>query len=65
MADNRPTVAQINIFPEKIELQALYWGQFYDTLLHEMIHILGLNPNLFGLFVDSSGVSLGIDNVVK
>ena len=65
IAYNRPTGAQLNILPDKIELEASYWGQIYDTLLHEMIHILGLNPNLFEFFVDSSGVALGIDNIIK
>ena len=62
---NRPTAGQINILPKTIELQASNWAKLYNTLLHEMIHILGFNLPLFEYFVDSSGVALGIDNVVK
>ena len=64
-AYNRPVAGQINILPENIELQASNWALLYNTLLHEMIHVLGFNFDLFKYFVDSSGVALGIDNVIK
>lgn len=65
VALNRPIVAQMNISPDYIITDSYYWGHLFDTLLHEMIHILGMNPSMFGYFVYSNGSTIGLNNVIQ
>lgn len=64
--DNRTVIAQLNVLQEKIYTQPEKWGYFFQILTHEIIHALGLNPMLYGLFVDpNTGKQLGTQNVVR
>jgi hypothetical protein len=64
LALNRVNFAQLNILPSKVGTDTYMWSQLYETLLHEMIHILGFNPILFQYFVDSNGNALGVSNII-
>ena len=64
-AYNRTVFSQLNIIQSKIGVNSYDWKNLYETLLHEMTHILGFNPVLFQFFVDPYGNSLGTNNVVQ
>ena len=64
-AYNRTVFSQLNMLQNKIGVNSYDWKHLYETLLHEMIHILGFNPVLFQFFVDAYGNSLGTSNVVQ
>lgn len=66
--DQRPTSGNVNICPKSLEESTTSDQDFYrllDTLLHEIVHVLGFNPDNFPDFVDGNGDALGIDKVLR
>jgi hypothetical protein len=49
------TIGQININPATLANPAIVEKGVIDTLMHEMLHILGFSSNMYSRYKDASG----------
>ena len=63
--NNRPVAGQLNILSDRVDLSLTKTRPLYQTLLHEITHILVFSSTLYDYFIDSSGNALGRSNIFQ
>lgn len=63
--NNRPVAGQLNILSDKVEPSLQRMRPLYQTLLHEITHILAFSSTLYDYFIDSNGNVLGRNNIFQ
>ena len=63
--NNRPVAGQLNILADKVDPSPQKIRPLYQTLLHEITHILAFSSTLYDFFIDSNGNVLGRNNIFQ
>lgn len=60
---NRPIFGQINLNPAYMNL--LSFRKLFDTIIHEIFHVIGFSPDLFEYFVNDNLERIDIKDIVE